>query len=260
MPDLRRTFDRLAIHMGGARVLALPLLRTLAVLAALAWILLSPASYQSSNLLLATTFAFVLYSSVVELALWLRPAATLRLNFGILLVDQAFALFLIHLSGGASSALFLALPLIAALQSYYYGIRRGIAVAAASAVAYLAVVWPTIEGIEVGNVAIRLVVLLGTAVGVGVLADVEERERLRVGTLSAEAREREAFIRGVVDNLSEGVFALDRAGRIVAWNRALEGRYAVEESEVLGRHYLECFPRMRGEAMAEPLARLLRGG
>ena len=111
MPDLRRTLDRLATHVGGARVLALPLLRTLAVLAAVTWILLAPAPYQRSGLLLGTVIAFVLYSSGVELALWLRPAATLRLNVGILLVDQAVALLLIHLTGGAASALYLALPL-----------------------------------------------------------------------------------------------------------------------------------------------------
>ncbi|MBI1964419.1 MAG: hypothetical protein HYS37_13710, partial [Candidatus Rokubacteria bacterium] len=49
---LTRTFDRLALHVGGARVLALPLLRTLAVLAALAWLLLAPAPFQESQALL----------------------------------------------------------------------------------------------------------------------------------------------------------------------------------------------------------------
>ncbi|MEK7714775.1 MAG: PAS domain-containing protein, partial [candidate division NC10 bacterium] len=259
MPDLRRTLDRLAIHVGGARVLALPLLRTLAVLAAAAWVLLAPPWYQRSDLLLGTVIAFVLYSSLVELALWLRPGPTLRLNFGILLVDQAFALLLIHLTGGATSALFLALPLIAALQSYYYGMQRGILVAAASAVAYLVVVWPTLGGVESANVAIRLVVLLGTAISVGILADIEERERLRAVTLAAEVRERERLIANVIENLSEGVCALDRQGRFVAWNRAMEDRYGVAVDEVLGRHYLDCFPAMGREAIAEPLAKLLRG-
>ena len=259
MLDLRRTLDRLAIHVGGARVLALPLLRTLAVLAAAAWVLLAPPSYQQSDLLLGTVIAFILYSSVVELALWLRPGATLRLNFGILLVDQAFALLLIHLSGGATSALYLALPLIAALQSYYYGMRRGVLVAAASAIAYLVVVWPTLGGVESANVAIRLVVLLGTAISVGILADIEERERLRAVTLAAEVQERERLITNVIENLSEGVFALDRQGRFVAWNRAMEARYEVRVDEVLGRHYLEVFPAMGREAFFEPLAKLLRG-
>ncbi|MEK7702161.1 MAG: ATP-binding protein [candidate division NC10 bacterium] len=259
MRDLRRTLDRLAIHVGGARVLALPLLRTLAVLAAVTWILLAPAPYQRSDLLLGTVIAFVLYSSIVELALWLRPAATLRLNVGILLVDQAVALLLIHLTGGAASALYLALPLIAALQSYYYGMHRGVLVAAASSVLYLAVVWPTLGGVASANVAIRLVVLLGTAISVGILADIEERERLRALALAAEVRERERLITNVIEHLSEGVFALDRQGRFVAWNRAMQDRYGVPMDEVLGRHYLDCFPVIGEEAFAEPLAKLLRG-
>src|SRR5574341_194029 len=259
MRPLRRTLDRLALHVGGARVLALPLLRTLAMLAAATRVLLAPESYEQSDLLLGTVTVFVVYSSLVELSLWLHPAATLRLNFGILLVDQIFALLLIRLTGGATSALYLALPLIAALQSYYYGMQRGILVAVGSSVAYLAVVWPTLGGVASANVAIRVVVLLGTAISVGILADIEERERLRALTLAAEVRDRERFIVNVIENLSEGVFALDRQGRFVAWNRAMEDRYGVSVHEVLGRHYLECFPAMGREAFAEPLARLLRG-
>src|SRR5574341_1330465 len=254
MRPLRRTLDRLALHVGGARVLALPLLRTLAMFAAATWVLLAPESYQQSDLLLGTVTVFVVYSSLVELSLWLHPAATLRLNFGILLVDQIFALLLIRLTGGATSALYLALPLIAALQSYYYGMQRGILVAVGSSVAYLAVVWPTLGGVASANVAIRVVVLLGTAISVGILADIEERERLRALTLAAEVRDRERFIVNVIENLSEGVFALDRQGRFVAWNRAMEDRYGVSVHEVLGRHYLEGFPAIGREAFAERLA------
>ncbi|MBI4269296.1 MAG: PAS domain-containing protein [Candidatus Rokubacteria bacterium] len=255
----KRLLERLSQRLGGPRVLALPLLRLLAVLAALAWNLLSPTSPAGWDIHDTLILAFFLYSVAVAVGLWLWPERALGWNLPVLLIDQIFALFLVWETGGARSGLYLALPLLAALQSYYHGMRRGVAVAAASAVAYLVVVWPTMAGIEIGNVAIRVVVLLGTAVAVGLLADIEKTERRRVETLSAIAREREAFIRGVVDNLSEGVFALDHEGRIVAWNRALQSRYGVGEAEVLGRHYLDCFPRMREEAMAEPLARLLRG-
>ena len=181
---LKRLVDRVAQRLGGPRVLALPLIRTLAVLAIVTWSLLSPTAPPGWDAVDTTVLAFVLYSAAVETALWFRPGTTLGWNVPVLLVDQAFALTLIWETGGARSGLYLALPLIAALHSYYYGIRRGITVAATSAVAYLVVVWPTIEGIEVGNVAIRLVALLGTAVGVGVLADVEERERLKAFDMS----------------------------------------------------------------------------
>jgi len=256
---LRGFIDQVSRRLGGPRVVALPLLRTLAFLALLAWDALSPTAAPGWDTVDAIILAFLFYSIALEGALWYRASWALRLSPLVLLADLAFALVIIHLTGGAHSALYLALPLIAALQSYYYGIRRGVAVAVVSTAGYLVVVWPTLAGVAVGNVAIRVVVLLGTAIAVGILAGFEEHERRRVVTLSAEAQAREAFIRGVVGNLSEGVFALDGEGRIMTWNRALQSRYGVEESEVLGRHYLECFPRAREEAMGGPLARLLRG-
>jgi PAS domain-containing protein len=140
----------------------------------------------------------------------------------VLLLDQALALTLIHLTGGARSAFYLALALIAALQSYYYGTRRGFAVAAVSAAAYLVVIWPSIDGVDAPNAAIRIVVLLGATISVGILADLELRERAHVTSLTVEANDRERYIRGVVEGLREGLIALDREGHIVAWNRAME--------------------------------------
>ena len=139
MFELSRVLDRLAQRLGGARVLALPLLRTLALLAAMAWLVLAPPYYRHSGAVLAVVIGFFAYSLVVEAALWCRPAATLRHNFYVLLLDQAFALTLIYFTGGARSALYLALPLIAALQSYYYGTKRGVAVAVAFEVDRLSV-------------------------------------------------------------------------------------------------------------------------
>ena len=258
MFELSRVIDQLARRIGGARVLALPLLRTLALLAAAAWLALAPGEYRNSGAV-AAAVAFFAYSLAVEAALWWRPAATLRLNFYVLLLDQAFALTLIYFTGGARSALYLALPLIAALQSYYYGIKRGVAVALASAATYLVVVWPTVEGVDVANTSIRVVVLLGAAISVGILAQVEEHERIRVASLTAEAVDRERYVRNVVESLREGLVALDRDGRIVAWNQTMEQWCGVTGAELMGRALFEVNPNFKREAVAEPLQRLLRG-
>ena len=258
MIDARAMIDRLARRIGGPRVLALPLLRALALLVAVAWVALAPADQRSAGLVLTVT-GFLAYSIVVEAALWWKPAATLRLNLGVLLIDQALALTLIHLTGGARSALYLALPLIAALQSYYYGIKRGLAVAAISAVAYLVVIWPTIQSIDVPNAAIRVVVLLGAAISVGVLADLELRERAHVASLTAEANDRERYIRSVMESLREGLIALDSDGRILAWNRTMEQWCGVPGDELLGHALFDVNPNFKHEPVAEPLRRLLRG-
>ncbi len=259
MSAFERVIDRLARRLGGPRFLALPLIRLLAVVSGYVWVLLAPAPWAGWDAVDTTMLGFLLYSLAVIGLLWWKPAPMLRLNFPVLLVDLAFALLLIHLSGGARSTLFLALLLIAGLQSYYYGLRRGFLVAGGAGAAYLTVVWPTILEVEWANMAIRLAVLLGTAIGVGLLGGIEERERAQVLALSRQAREQEQFIHSVVESLGEGLIVLDPEGRVVTWNRAMAERYGIPAADALGRPFFDVNPALKDEALAEPLQALLRG-
>jgi len=251
--------QQLSRRMGGPRFLALPFLRGLAVIAGFVWLALTPTDFVGWILLAFALAAFSCYSLLLYLLIWLRPGLVFRLQLPVLLLDLAFALLLIRLSGGAESTLFLALLLIAGLQSYYYGIRRGVAVAVGASVAYVWVIWPTLVHHEWANAAIRIAVLIGTAVGVGVLADIEERERLAVAALNREIEARERFITNVVESLRDGLVVLDADGRVRAWNRAMEERYEVKAQEVLGRPFLDINPTWKREGLAEPMERLLRG-
>jgi PAS domain S-box-containing protein len=239
-------------------MLALPLLRALAVLAGTVWVLLSSSRDTAWTGTPAVLLTFLAYSVVLIAALARWPGALLRLNRLVLVVDLAFALLLIRFTGGPRSALFLALLLIVGLQAYYYGLRRGLIVAGSAGMAYLAIVWPRPEA-DVADVVIQLIVLGGTALGVGLIGQAEEAERLRVAALTGAARERERYIRGVVENLTEGVVALDADGRITAWNRTMEERCGLTAAQVLGRPLLECVPTYGREAVARPLGGLLRG-
>ena len=251
--------ERIARRFGGPRVLALPLLRLLAIVAGLVWVLLAPEAHHGWAAVHTILLGFVLYSAALVVALWRRPGSMLRLNAWVLAVDLVFALLLIRVTGGAQSTLFLALLLIAGVQSYYYGMARGVAAASASALAYLVVVWPTIGAEEWANIAVRFLMLIGTAVGVGILAQVEESERLAVGELTTAAQTREQFIASVVESLSEGLVALDLEGRVVTCNRALEERYGLAPRELLGRSVFEGLPNAQGGPLAESLRRLIRG-
>lgn len=251
--------QRLSRRLGGPRLLALPFLRGLAVIAGFVWLALTPTDFVGWILLAFALAAFTCYSLLLYLLIWLRPGLVFRLHLPVLLLDMAFALLLIRLSGGAESTLFLALLLIAGLQSYYYGIRRGVAVAVGASVAYVWVIWPTLVQHEWANAAIRIAVLIGTAVGVGVLADIEERERLAVAALNREVEARERFITNVVESLRDGLVVLDADGRVRAWNRAMEERYEIKAQEVLGRPFLDINPTWKREGLAEPMERLLRG-
>jgi hypothetical protein len=102
------------------------------ILAGVVWVALAPTSYRRWGGVHGALLGFFLYSVAVIVALWYRPGAMLRLNVWVLGADVVFALFLIHFTGGAESTFFLALLLIAGLQSYYYGMTRGVAVALAS--------------------------------------------------------------------------------------------------------------------------------
>lgn len=251
--------ERIARHLGGVRFLALPFLRALAIVAGVVWVALAPAEFPNRSALALAVGGFAAYSVLLYGLLWIRPRRALRLHVPVLLVDLTFALLLISLSGGARSTLFLALLLIAGLQSYYYGMVRGVLVAIGASIAYLAVVWPTLADVEVANIAIRIAVLLGTAIAVGVLAEVETRERLEVARLGEEVRAREEFIRNVVESLRDGLVVLDHEGRVVAWNRAMETRYEIKAEEVLGRLFLDHFPNLKREGLADPVEQLLRG-
>jgi len=259
MSRARLRLDQVARRIGGPRVLALPLLRTLAVLAGFVWVLLAPADVRGWGPVQRVLLAFFLYSVALMAALWRWPRRVLRLNRFVLAVDLTFALLLIAFTGGTRSTLFLALLLIAGLQSYYYGVGRGLAVALAAVAAYLVVVWPTIDQIEWANTVIRLVMLIGTAVGVGILAHVEESERRAVAKLTGDMQAREEFIRSVIESLGEGLVALDLEGRVIGWNRAMEERYGIAATEVMGRIFLDRFPNYVQEGLAEPLRRLLGG-
>ncbi len=259
MDGLVSLVQRIARHMGGVRLLALPLLRAMAILAGVVWVVLTPATNPSRPAVAAAVAAFTAYGLALYALIWLRPRVAFRLHLPVLLLDLGFALALIRLSGGAHSTLYLALLLIAGVQSYYYGMARGVAVAVGASAAYVAIIWPTVAADDVANIAIRVGVLVGTAVVAGLLADVEERERLEVARLGSEAQVRETFIRNVVDSLRDGLVVLDREGRIVSWNRALETRYDVSAPEVLGRPLLEVFPNLQGEGIHRPIERLLRG-
>jgi signal transduction histidine kinase len=203
MPDVRNMMaEALAADptapwrgIGGGRILSLPSLRALAVVAGFTWALLAPPDYSASPALWLTLLAFAAYSAVITAALWRWPARVLAWNFPILAIDLAFALVLIGLSGGARSSLFLALFVIASLQAYYHGLVRGTAVAAAAALGYLAVTWPTIQEAWTANMALQIVMLVGAAVAAGLLGQLEEAERDKVRRLTAETQHLERSAR-----------------------------------------------------------------
>src|ERR1700751_5837866 len=107
MSRVRLLVERVVRRVGGPRVLALPLLRWLAVMAGFLWILLAPREYAGWRPVHAAMLAFLLYSVALTYCLWHWPGRMLRLSMVVLATDLVFALLLIRLTGGAPSILFL---------------------------------------------------------------------------------------------------------------------------------------------------------
>jgi PAS domain S-box-containing protein len=255
---LRHLFSEIQRRLP-ARVLALVLLRVLVILASFAWLAFAWPGLDHPRIVAAVLSGFLVHGVVLFALLWRRTEQVLRWNVAVMLVDMGFALALVALTGGARSVFFLAFYLITALQAYYCGIRQGVAVALGASALYLGVVWPTLEGPEWPDFVLRGGMLLLTGVGLGVLAEVEERERGKVRALNQELAVRERCITEILESLRDGVVVLDQSRRITTWNRAMAERFELPAGAVLGRPVVEVFPSLGEDGRPAALDRLFAG-
>jgi PAS domain S-box-containing protein len=134
-----------------------------------------------------------------------------------------------------------------------------VVVAIVSAGAYLVQVWSTAQAVGWADVSIRLVVLIGAPLGVGLIGELERAESAETRRLRRAAIDRELFIRDVVESLGEGVVVLNDASRIMMVNAIAEARHGVAGSEVVGRDYFRAFPELDDGRLRPQIDRLLRG-
>ena len=130
---------------------------------------------------------------------------------------------------------------------------------AAATAAYIAIAWTTIVDVGWANMMIRLVMLVGTAVGVGLIGELEQAERTEAQRLRLEGIERERFIRDVVESLGEGVIVLASDYRIVLVNAVVEARHGIVGGEAVGRHFFTVFPEWAPTRIGPEIDRLLQG-
>jgi PAS domain S-box-containing protein len=97
-----------------------------------------------------------------------------------------------------------------------------------------------------------LLKLIGILVLTQLLAAVAVRT-VQKSKMQRSVQQSESRLRDVVESINEGMFVVDRDGRIELWNEALERSTACTRGEVLGRPLLEAFPNLA----TTPLARAL---
>lgn len=144
--------------------------------------------------------AFAAYSALLYLVNALRPGRLLLLYRIAMLLDLAFILILVRLTGGMTSNFYLAFYLLIALHAFYFGLATGVAVATLASLLYLlADVWPPPIGLS--DLALRVGFFLLVGFCMGGLAERERRERRRVEQLNRELQERQAHLREAQEQL-----------------------------------------------------------
>lgn len=248
-------------------------LRVAAIIGSYGWLLLTPLPEPQRSTIALLLHAFTLYCIVLYIWVALQEQRVRRLSMVILLIDLAFALALIRLTGGLESPFFLALYLIAALQAYYYGIRRGIGVLVLSSVLYLLTIWPAWQPASGSLVLLRLGFMVLVVVPLGILSMRERGWRHEMEAVNRELEEKagrlaEAYtlkrdlqehLENIMASITNGIIAVDREERVTAWNRAMEVRYGIPSAEVIGRRLADAFPALEKDGVPEALQGLLLG-
>jgi PAS domain S-box-containing protein len=246
-------------------------LRATIILLSYGWLLTAGVPPAEQRAIAMVLHGFTAYSVLLYFLVYWQQRRVMRWNLVVLAVDLGFALALVRITGGAASPFYLALYLIAALQSFYYGIRRGVQVLVASSVLYVATVWPTLGFAAPGVVALRLGFMALIVVTLGVLSQREGRKRRELQDVNrqledkagqlAEAygrhRDLQDHLQNIMSSITNGIIAVDREGRVTAWNRIVEERNGIPLAQAVGRRLPETLPAFERNGVMEAVQGLL---
>jgi diguanylate cyclase (GGDEF)-like protein/PAS domain S-box-containing protein len=128
--------------------------------------------------------------------------------------------------------------------SWLGGIGPGLLTAALGIAAALAVHAPSLSATHDSLMRFGLQLALYTlaSVSIAYLSDVVRRARDDPAALSEELRQRFDLTEALTRNLGEGVFAIDRRGRVIVVNPAAEQMLGWPAAELIGRQFADILP------------------
>ncbi len=248
-------------------------LRLLVIVGSLLWLAVAPLPPGTRPLVGLILFGFAGYSLALYGVLWVWPPAADRLSLVILAIDLAFTTALVRLSGGLDSPFDLAFYFLAALQALFFGLARGLGVAAVASILYLSVSLPMGPTHHWSDAGLRVAFLVSLAVALGLVAERERHRRRAVRSLNwdLEARSHrlaevnleletlQRHMRNILDSIADGIVTVDLEGRVTLWNQSMQRHYEVAPPEVLGRRLVDVFPALVPEGVAARVEEILAG-
>jgi signal transduction histidine kinase len=175
-------------------------LRAVALIGAVIWWGQRPLDPEAKRQLAWLLGTFAAYSAGLYLVNALRPGRLALIYRIAMVLDLAFVLALVRMTGGMASNFYLAFYLLIALHGYYFGLATGAGVAAAVALIYpFTDVWP--PPIPLSDLVLRAGFFVLVGICSGALAERERRERRLVQRLNRELESRQAHLQEVYQQL-----------------------------------------------------------
>jgi signal transduction histidine kinase len=182
------------------------LLRLSALLAGVLWYFMAPHSAAQGEILVWLLGSYAFYSCVLYAAIFRWPGAIRYFYLTTLAIDLGFVFTLVHYVGYLQQSFFIGFYLIAAIHSFYFGLRIGLLTALLGSLLYtkiyfdlagwLVIPWP--------DFLLRITFLFLISLALGLLAEREKGMRAKVEELNRELARKNAILEQSYRHLSIG--------------------------------------------------------
>jgi signal transduction histidine kinase len=182
------------------------LLRLSTILGGAIWYLLVPYESARRDVLVWLLAIYSLYSCLLYAAIFCWPRIIRAFYLTTLATDLIFVFILVRYVGSLSSSFFIAFYLIAAIHSFYFGLRVGLLTAVIASLLYGKVYFDLagVSPIPWPDFVLRLTFLFLISISLGLLAEREKRMRARVEELNRELARKNSILEQNYRHLSIG--------------------------------------------------------
>lgn len=182
------------------------LLRLSTIVGGLVWYVAVPYESSQRDVLVSLIGVYTFYSCLLYAIIFRWPKRIRTLYLATLAADLIFVFILVRYVGHLSSSFFIAFYLIAAIHSFYFGVRVGIFTAIAASLLYLKA-YADLAGfglIPWQDFLLRVTFLFLIAVSLGLLAQREKAMRIKVEELNRELARKNSILEQNYRHLSIG--------------------------------------------------------